>query len=196
MKFPGFGIELDLKEGVNMAEAYSTSTAPKGTSLIPWWLVLLEGLAALIIGIMLIANPVRTTIFLVQVLGWYWLFTGILTLVGLFMDRTDMIWKLASGILGIILGVLIIGNPMWSGIIVPASLILIAGILGLVFGCISLFWALKAGWGAALMGVLSIIFGLLLLTSPYLSLQVLVFLMAGLGIIGGIAAIFMAFKMR
>jgi hypothetical protein len=89
--------------------------------------------------------------------------------------------------------VLIIGNPMWSGIIVPASLILIAGILGLVFGCISLFWALKAGWGAALMGVLSIIFGLLLLTSPYLSLQVLVFLMAGLGIIGGIAAIFMAF---
>lgn len=50
------------------------------TDIVPWWLILLQGLAALIIGIYLILYPVRTTIYLVQILGWYWLFAGLLTL--------------------------------------------------------------------------------------------------------------------
>ncbi len=164
--------------------------------LVPWWLILLEGLAALIIGVMLIINPVSTTILLVQILGWYWLITGILTLISLFMDRRDTTWKIISGILGILAGIIIIGHPYFSAVIVPATLIIIAGILGVCFGAISLFWALKAGWGAAIMGVLSIIFGLLLLGSPYLGIVMLVYLLAVLGIVGGIITIFMALKLR
>ncbi len=38
-------------------------------NLVPWWLILLQGLAALIIGIYLILYPIMTTIYLVQVLG-------------------------------------------------------------------------------------------------------------------------------
>ncbi len=184
------------KREILMAETYNAEVYRVETRVIPWWVILLEGLAALIIGIMLIINPVQTTILLVQILGWYWLITGILTLILLFMDRTDLIWKLISGILGIVVGLLIIGSPLVSAAIVPATLIIIVGILAIAFGAISLFWALKSGWGAAIMGVLSIIFGLLLLGSPYVGVVMLVYLLAILGIVGGAITIYMAFKLR
>jgi uncharacterized membrane protein HdeD (DUF308 family) len=138
-----------------MAETSSATIYEAEVHLVPWWLILLEGLAALIIGIMLVVNPVSTTILLVQILGWYWLIMGIITLVSL-----------------------------------------LAGVLGICFGAISLFWALKAGWGAAIMGILSIIFGLLLLGSPYTGVVLLVYLLAVLGIVGGIITIYMAIKLR
>ena len=179
-----------------MTEISKSTTSRADVNLPPWWLVLLEGLAALIIGLYLIISPARTTLFLVQILGWYWLITGILTLIFLFMDRTDMIWKIVSGVLGIVAGLVILGYPMFSAVLLPASLILLIGVLGICFGVISLFWALKAGWGAAIMGVLSILFGLILLGSPYMGIVMLVYFLAGLGIIGGLFTIYMAFKMR
>jgi uncharacterized membrane protein HdeD (DUF308 family) len=186
----------DSLRGIFMTETSQSTTSRADAHLPPWWLVLLEGLAALIIGIYLIISPARTTLFLVQVLGWYWLIIGILTLVYLFMDRTDMIWKIASGILGIVAGLLILGYPMASAVLLPTSLILLVGILGICFGAVSLFWALKTGWGAAIMGVLSILFGLILLSSPYMGVVMLVYFLAALGIIGGLFTIYMAFKMR
>jgi uncharacterized membrane protein HdeD (DUF308 family) len=179
-----------------MAETSSATIYEAEVHLVPWWLILLEGLAALIIGIMLIVNPVSTTILLVQILGWYWLIMGIITLISLFMDRRDMWWKLFSSILGILVGLIIIGQPILSAVILPTTLIILAGVLGICFGAISLFWALKAGWGAAIMGILSIIFGLLLLGSPYTGVVLLVYLLAVLGIVGGIITIYMAIKLR
>ena len=58
-------------------------------NFVPWWLVLLEGLAALIIGIYLIAYPIDTTIILVRMLGWYWLFVGIFTIVHLGLNKPN-----------------------------------------------------------------------------------------------------------
>ncbi len=179
-----------------MAETSSATIYEAEVQLVPWWLILLEGLAALIIGIMLIVNPVSTTILLVQILGWYWLIMGIITLISLFMDRRDMMWKLFSSILGILVGLIIIGQPLLSAVILPTTLIILAGVLGICFGAVSLFWALKAGWGAAIMGVLSIIFGLLLLSSPYTGVVLLVYFLAAIGIVGGLVTIYMAIKLR
>ena len=81
-------------------------------NFVPWWLVLLEGLAALIIGIYLIAYPIDTTIILVRMLGWYWLFVGIFTIVTILMDRTDWVWRAVNGILGILAGIVVINYPL------------------------------------------------------------------------------------
>jgi uncharacterized membrane protein HdeD (DUF308 family) len=165
-------------------------------ALIPWWLVLLQGLVALIIGIYLIISPVSTIIFLVQTLGLYWIIIGILTIITIFMDRTDWIWRAVSGLLGILAGLIIFGHPLLSALIVPETVILIVGILGVFFGVSSLFWAMKEGWGTAIMGVLSIIFGLLLIGSPVVSVLMLVSLLAYLCIIGGLVTIYLAIKLR
>ena len=165
-------------------------------NLVPWWLILLQGLAALIIGIYLILYPIMTTIYLVQVLGWYWIFVGLLTLATILMDKTDWMWRALSGILGIIAGMVVIGHPYWSAILVPETLVIVVGILAICFGALSLFWAMREGWGAAIMGALSIIFGLLIIGSPLLGIAILIYLLAVLAIVGGMATIYLAFQLR
>ena len=39
----------------------------------PWWVVLLEGILAIIVGLFLLYSPAATTAFLIQVLGIFWL---------------------------------------------------------------------------------------------------------------------------
>jgi uncharacterized membrane protein HdeD (DUF308 family) len=52
------------------------------------------------------------------------------------------------------------------------------------------------GWGAAIVGVLSLVFGLLVLFNPILTGAAWVFLYASVSLIGGLIAIVMAFKIR
>ncbi len=39
------------------------------TSSVPWWLILIEGIAAIMVGILLLANPDNTFAVLVRLLG-------------------------------------------------------------------------------------------------------------------------------
>src|SRR5258708_9650199 len=61
-----------------------------GALAFPWWVVLIEGIFSLILGIFLITAPGMTTVFLVTVLGFYWLVRGIFSLVGIFISGTGM----------------------------------------------------------------------------------------------------------
>ena len=140
-------------------------------------MVFLEGLASLIIGIYLIASPIATTIILVRLLGY-------------------KIWRGVSGVLGILAGLAVIGHPFWSALLVPEIFVIIVGVLVVCFGFIRLFWALKVGWGAAIMGAVNILLRALILGNTLLGIVSLVYLAAILGIAGGIIAIFTAIKMR
>jgi uncharacterized membrane protein HdeD (DUF308 family) len=70
----------------------------------PWWLMLITGVAVVVLGIFLIIAPAQTLVTLVQILGIYWLITGLFSLVSLIVDRSHWVWKLFSGILGIVAG--------------------------------------------------------------------------------------------
>ena len=162
-----------------------------------WWLVLLQGIAAVILGILLLTNPVATTVILVQFLGIWWFVGGIFDIVGMFLDRTAWGWKLFSGILGIIAGLLILNHPLWATVLIPTTLVLIVGIFGIVIGIVSLIRAFQgAGWGTGVLGVLSILFGLVLVANPLLAAIGLPWVLGIFGIVGGIAAIVMAFRLR
>src|SRR4051794_16106626 len=52
-----------------------------------WWLHLLQGTAALILGLMLLTAPDVTLVGLVTFLGFYWLITGVLALVSMFVNH-------------------------------------------------------------------------------------------------------------
>ncbi|HYA99303.1 MAG TPA: DUF308 domain-containing protein, partial [Ktedonobacteraceae bacterium] len=58
----------------------------------PWWIVLVEGILALIFGILLITAPGRTTLFLVTVLGFYWLIRGIFSIIEIFLPNRSTHW--------------------------------------------------------------------------------------------------------
>jgi uncharacterized membrane protein HdeD (DUF308 family) len=175
----------------------TTGTVSAEGQMIPWWVVLLQGIAAVIIGILLLTAPGSTVAFLVLVLGFYWLISGIFAIVGIFVDSSQWGWKLFMGILGIIAGIVVIQHPIWSTILVPTTLAIMVGIFGIIMGVIGLIQAFQgAGWGAGILGVLSIIFGILLLANPLISAVALVIVLGIFGIVGGVLAIIAAFRMR
>jgi uncharacterized membrane protein HdeD (DUF308 family)/predicted flap endonuclease-1-like 5' DNA nuclease len=165
--------------------------------VIPWWLVLIEGLAAIMVGILLFTNPAATMLVLIQFLGFYWLITGIFALVSLFWDRKDWGWKLFNGILGIVAGILIIQNPLWSTLLVPTTLAIVIGMTGIIIGIIQLIQAFKGGgWGIGILGALSILLGVLLIARPVIAGLAFPWLLGGFLVAGGILALFGALGLR
>jgi uncharacterized membrane protein HdeD (DUF308 family) len=163
----------------------------------PWWLVLLQGIAAIVLGILLLVAPTVTTIAIVQVVGIYWLVTGILGIVHIFIDSRHWGWKLLSGILGIIAGVLVIQNPLWSSILLPATLVILFGIQGVIMGVIFLIRAFGgAGLGAGILGVIDIIFGAILLSSPLMAVAVFPLVFGSLLLVGGLINAITAISLR
>lgn len=174
-----------------------SAVQPQQQRMLPWWLVLIEGIVALIVGIMLLVSPVRTSIYLIQVLGWYWLITGVFEIISLFLDHTRWGWKLFSGIIGILAGLAIIGQPLMATILVPEVLVWIVGFLGIFFGITLLIRAFQGGgWAAGILGVLSILLGLMLISRPLISALALPWVFGIFAIVGGILAIVAAFRFR
>lgn len=165
----------------------------------PWWLLMLGGILNIIVGILLLTNPLKTTLALVWVLGFYWLIQGIFVLVGMFIDHSAWGWKLFMGILGILAGIVVMRHPVASAVTIPAILILLLGIQGLVVGVVSLVMAFKGGgWGAGILGAISIIFGLILVLNFATPAAVVTFIwvVAIFAVAGGIVQIVQAFRQR
>ena len=180
-----------------MTETTMTSQVTAGPELFPWWLVLIQGIVTLILGLFFLYRPYGTLIVLVTFLGAYWFVTGLIGLISLFWDRTNMGMKLLFGILGLIAGLAILSYPLYSAFVVPFIFIIMIGVWGLIMGFVALFAAFKGGgWGAGIIGILLIIFGLLILGNPYITLAVLPFILGVFGVGGGIAAIIGSFMIR
>jgi uncharacterized membrane protein HdeD (DUF308 family) len=164
---------------------------------IPWWVVLLQGIAAVILGLFLLAKPGMTMVVVVQLIGIYWFVSGIFQIVAIFIDHTQWGWKLFSGILGIIAGMIIIQHPLWSPILLTSVLVIILGIEGIIIGIINLIQAFKGGgWGVGILGALSILFGIVLLANVMLATFSVPWVLGVLGIVGGIVAIIYSFRLR
>lgn len=162
-----------------------------------WWSVLLEGIIAIIIGIFLLYEPVATTILLIQILAIFWLFEGIFSVIKALVFTKDGKWKLVSGILSIIAGAVILMYPIVSPYIVLGLLVIFIGILALVNGAVIITSAVKGGsWGTGILGALTIVLGLLLLTNSLAGIIVLPWIFGVFFVIGGIGAVIWGIKMR
>jgi uncharacterized membrane protein HdeD (DUF308 family) len=183
---------------MNMTTAVQTQTKQR-----PWWLTLIAGISALIIGAILLWAPAKTKIdtyqLLVAILGIYWLVEGIFEIIAIFIDHSMWGWKLFIGIISIAAGAYILSYPIASGLALPKIFALVLGIWGLMYGIILLIMAFSGGgWGAGILGVLGIIFGLALIinyTATGMGIS-MVWSAAVLGVIGGIALIVQAFRQR
>mgnify|MGYP001069282418 CR=1 FL=1 len=165
----------------------------------PWWLILMGGILNIIVGILLLVNPAKTTIAFAWVLGLYWFVQGIFVLIGMFLDHSAWGWKLFMGALSIVAGIVVMRHPIASAIAIPAILVLFLGIQGLIMGGVSLVLAFKGGgWAAGLLGALSIIFGIILILN-YANLGTVltfIWIVGILALAGGIVQTIQAFRQR
>jgi uncharacterized membrane protein HdeD (DUF308 family) len=177
--------------------ALETDRAIEQAGMLPWWLVLMEGVAAIIIGILLFLAPQATLELVIQLFGLFWLVGGILRVAHTFTDPTDRGLQLVMGGAGILAGFVVIRHPLLLAVTMTSMLVLLLGGAGVVIGVISLYLAFHGrGWGAAVLGVLSLLFALLVLVNPFVTNPAWVYLYAVVCLVGGLVAVVLAFRKR
>jgi uncharacterized membrane protein HdeD (DUF308 family) len=127
-----------------------------------------QGIAALLLGVMLLTAPGATLLTLVTFLGFYWIVSGVLSLVQMFVDRSVLwIWSLLIGIMGIAAGILIVRHPLFAVLTVPTAIVIVFGIEGLVMGVLELIGGFSGGgMDFFIRGANNLLTGLLLLSAP------------------------------
>lgn len=116
---------------------------------------------------MLLTAPGATLLTLVTFLGFYWIVSGVLSLVQMFVDRSvPWIWSLLIGIMGIAAGILIVRHPVFAVLTVPTAMVIVFGIEGLVMGVLELIGGFSGGgMDFFIRGAINLLIGLLLLSA-------------------------------
>jgi len=163
-----------------------------------WWVFLLQGIAALIFGGLLLTAPAATLLAMTVFLGLYLLFIGVLELVRVFVDRSQpWIWSLLIGILGIVAGIVVLNHPVLAAIALPTTVVVYLGVVSLVMGIAGIIGGFTGGGiGSFLLGAVSVLIGLLLLGAPMTTALAVPFVFGILLLIEGIALIVFAFRAK
>jgi len=135
-----------------------------------WWVLLLRGICAILFGVLTFVWPGITLLTLVLLYGAYALADGVLALAEAVMGGAPAPrwWLALVGLLGIAVGILTFA---WPGITALVLLLFIAGwaiATGLlqIVGAIRLRKEIESEWLLIASGVLSVIFGLILVVQP------------------------------
>jgi uncharacterized membrane protein HdeD (DUF308 family) len=135
-----------------------------------WWLILLRGICAIIFGVLTLMWPGLSLLTLVLLYGIFALFDGGLAIGAAIMGGTPAPrwWLALAGVLGIAAGAITL---MWPGITGLVLLFFIAGwaIAAGVFeivGAIRLRKEIEGEWWLIATGILSVLFGVLILMFP------------------------------
>ena len=106
-----------------------------------WVLFLVEGVVLVVLGLLAIAIPPIASLAVAILVGWLILISGIIGLVTTFMMRhaPGFWWSLASAVLAILVGVILLGWPLTS----VFSLTLVLIVFFLLEGIASIMFALE-----------------------------------------------------
>lgn len=166
-----------------------------------WWVFLLRGIAGIVVGIMAFVWPAITLSVLVTFFGVYLLVDGIFGLVSAvrYRDWLLRVWPLVlESLLGIVFGGLTLFWPATTALFLLmfiAAWAIAGGLLRIVLAFqirkeITGEWILIAG------GILSILFGGLLVAMPQAGLITMIWIFGFYAVLFGGLFIFLAFRLR
>jgi uncharacterized membrane protein HdeD (DUF308 family) len=165
-----------------------------------WWLTLLRGICAVLFGVLTFVWPGVTLVTLVILYGAFALADGVLAIAAAIMGGSPAPrwWLAIVGLLGIGAGIL---TFMWPGLTALVLLFFIAGwaiASGVmqVVGAIRLRREIDNEWLLAAGGLLSIVFGLVLLIRPGAGALALILVIGAYAIAEGVLLIAFAFRLR
>jgi uncharacterized membrane protein HdeD (DUF308 family) len=140
-----------------------------------WYLPLILGILFIIVGVWAIVTPVSTYLSLAILFSVTFFVAGFLEIIYSISYRKQLDgwgWSLASGILSLIIGVLLIIYPQVSIITLP----LFVGFVVLFHSSMAIAWSIElkkykvSNWGWLLFaGILGVIFSFILLMNPLIA---------------------------
>jgi uncharacterized membrane protein HdeD (DUF308 family) len=166
-----------------------------------WWLVMLRGIAGIVFGILAFVWPGLTLLTLVLFYGAYALVDGIFSLIAVFAGKGKPLprwWLVLVGLAGIAAGVL---TFLWPGLTAVLLLYFIGawsivhGIFEIV-GAIQLRKEIDNEWWLMLAGLLSLIFGILIVVLPGTGALALVWAIGAYAVVFGIMLVALSLRLR
>jgi uncharacterized membrane protein HdeD (DUF308 family) len=156
-----------------MADTSMLQKIKAHTHEVKFWITLLRGIFAILLGLALILQPEKVRPILANFMGMFWMLSGIISLRwGAVGERSRPLARLA-GAIGILAGIVMLGRKMIGIVISEAILISLLGIVILLTGLLHAIGGFRTdedvrqwSWSSFTLGVIEIILGVLLILSP------------------------------
>jgi uncharacterized membrane protein HdeD (DUF308 family) len=166
-----------------------------------WWIIALQGVAAIVFGVIALVWPGITLLALVFLFGAYAIVDGVLALArGFRRDGGGGVdwWRVVVGLVGIVAGVIAFAAPGITAIallLVIAAWAIVSGVAELI-AAYQLREVIRHEWLLVLDGVISILFGLVLVAFPGAGALAVVWLIGAYAIASGVVLLVIAFRLR
>ena len=166
-----------------------------------WWIFLIKGIILILLAIFTFQHPIDTLVGLALYIGIAALFMGVFLIYSSLSGPRDEGWGwiLATGLLDVFFGIILLANPMISATALP----LVIGFWILVNGIstfVGSFASKKDGnadwWFDLLMGVLIVLSGLIISTDFLSGALVITFWIGFALLLAGVFSIRAALRMR
>src|SRR5690554_4059564 len=166
-----------------------------------WWVLLLRGLAAIAFGIVVWLQPGISLTVLVLVFAIYSLLDGVFSVWIAIAERKlrEHWWLLLlQGFLGIAVGIITFLAPAVTALVLLFFIAIRAIVIGVLEIVIAMHLrkVIQGEWMLILGGLLSIIFGGILIANPGVGVLAVLWLIAAYAIAIGILLVILAFKAR
>jgi len=166
-----------------------------------WWAIFIRGIVAILFGILLLTATGFTMRILIIFLGLYFLIDGILAIIasGVAASKHKSWWLLLlEGLVSLGIGIFVLVLPSLTLLV----LLYLIAIWAIITGIFEFVASIVSSWAASgkiflgIVGVLSVILGLVIILYPTLSLIAITWLVAIYAFVIGLSLIFFSFKLR
>jgi uncharacterized membrane protein HdeD (DUF308 family) len=165
-----------------------------------WWLILLRGLAAIFFGLLAFTWPGLTLVSLILLYGAYALTDGAFAIAAAITGGAPAPrwWLVVTGLLGIAVGVLTFLSPGMTGIALLFFIAAWAIMMGVmhIIGAIQLRKEIDNEWYLILGGIISVLFGLMLMVRPGAGALALLFVIGAYALVHGMLLVFLSLRLR
>jgi len=165
-----------------------------------WWVLLLRGIAAIVFGVLAFAWPGITIASLVILYGAYALVDGLFSIFAAISGGSPAPrwWLAVVGIVGILAGLVAFAMPGMVAIYLVMFIgawALVSGIFEII-GAIRLRKEIENEWMLILHGILTALFGLVLMAMPITGAVALVWVIGAYAIAAGVIMSALAFRLK
>jgi uncharacterized membrane protein HdeD (DUF308 family) len=165
-----------------------------------WWLILLRGIFAVVFGLIAFGWPGLTLLTLVLLFGAYALLDGAVAIwAGIAGgDPAPRWWLLLVGLVGVAAGVVALLLPGFTALMLLLFIAAWAITIGVmqIIGAIRLRKEIENEWLLVTGGVVSILFGMVLLLQPAAGVLGVVYIIASYAVVYGLILIVFALRIR
>ena len=163
-----------------------------------WWALALRGLVAVLFGLLTFFLPGITLVTLVLLFGAYALVDGVFNVIAFFRLASHHWAFLIEGVIGIIAGIVTFAWPAITALVllyVIAFWAIFTGVFEIMAG-IRLRKAITNEWLLIAMGVLSLLFGVLIVFAPGAGALAIILWIGAYALVFGIFLLALAFRLR